>query len=53
MGEACTAYGGEERFWEGNVRGQSIWEDNIGIDFQEIVCWGVMDMIHLVEDRDR
>jgi len=28
------------------------WEDNIKMDFQEVVC-GVMDWIELAQDRDR
>ena len=28
------------------------WEDNIKMDLQEVVCWG-MDWIDLAQDRDR
>jgi hypothetical protein len=28
------------------------WEDNINVDFQEVVC-GSMDWIELAQDRDR
>ena len=28
------------------------WEDNIEMDLQEVVC-GVVDWIHLAQDRDR
>ena len=40
---------------EGNralERPKRSWEDNIKMDLQEVVCWG-MDLIELAEARDR
>ena len=62
MGEACSAYGEEERrsytgFWWGNLREIELgrprrrWEDNIKMDLQELGCGG-MDWIELAQDRD-
>jgi len=63
MGEACSAYGGEERrmqgFDGGKIDGKRPlgkprrrWEDNIKIDLQEVGCGGV-DWIKLAQGRDR
>jgi len=53
MGGACSAYGGEERSIQGNLRkrdhlGDPLLDggDNIMMDFQEVGCGG-MDWIEL------
>jgi len=61
-GEACSAYGEEERLVQvlvGNPKGKRPfgrprrrWEDNIKMDLQEVGCSSV-DLIELSQDRDR
>jgi hypothetical protein len=34
------------------ARPRSIWEDNIEMDLQKVVCWG-MNSIELAQDKDR
>ena len=51
-GRACTGF-----WWgileEGGLWGnQGVWEDNIKMDLQEVVCRG-MDWIELAQDRER
>ena len=62
MGEACSAYGGEERpiqvlGWKTWGK-ENTWEnhgkmggDNIKMDLQELGCGG-MDWIEMAQDRD-
>jgi len=62
MGEACSAYGGEERrsrFLVGKLESKRPlgiprcrWEDNIKMDLPQMEC-GVMDWIELAQDRGR
>ena len=62
IGEACSAYGGEERRIQGFSgkpgvksplgRSRRRWDDNIKMDIQEVGCGG-MDLIELAQDRDR
>ena len=62
MGGACSAQGGRRgvyRVLVGKPEGKGPlgrprhrWEDNIKMDVQEVVCWG-MDWIELAQDRDR
>jgi len=64
MGGACSTYGVEERRGvyrvlvvtpEGKrplAGPRHIWEDNIKMDLQEMVCGG-MGWINLAQDRDR
>jgi len=61
MGEACSAYGREERLYRMLVgkpegkrplgRPRYRWEDNIKLDLQE-VGYGGIDWIELAQDRD-
>ena len=61
-GEACSAYGGEERRIQefgGKPEGKRPlgrprrrWEDNIKMDLQDVRCRG-MEWIELAQDRDR
>jgi hypothetical protein len=39
------------KFWSENVNGRDQSEDNIRMDLREIV-WGIVDWIHLAQDRD-
>jgi hypothetical protein len=62
MGEACSAYGGEERLTQGLVgkpegktplvRSRRRWKDNIKMDLQEVGC-GSMDWIEMSQVSDR
>ena len=62
MGEACSAYGGEERRIQGLVgkpegkrrlgRPRHRWEDNIKMDLHDVGCGG-MDCIDLAQKMDR
>jgi len=63
MGGACSAYGGQEKAYEGFLVGKPErkrplgrhrrrWEDNIEIDLPEMVCGG-MDWMEVAQDRDK
>jgi hypothetical protein len=62
MGAACSAVGEERGVYRVSVgkpererplwRPRRRWEDNIGMDLQEVEC-GDMDWIGLAQDRDR
>jgi len=62
MGGSCSAYGCEERRIQGFGmetvgkrplgRPRRKWENNIKVDLQEVLCWGV-DWIELAQDKDR
>jgi hypothetical protein len=59
MGEACSAYGGEEKVLLGKPEGKEPLGrprrrcgDNIKMDLQKVEC-GVMDWIELTQDKDR
>jgi hypothetical protein len=62
MGGACSAYGGGEKVIQGfgvEIEGKRPlrrptrrWEDNIGMDLQDVGCGG-MDWIKLDQVRDK
>jgi hypothetical protein len=53
MGGVCSAYGEGSGVYGVLVgRPRHMWEDEIKMDIQEVVCRG-MDWIELAKDRDR